>query len=142
MRVSAQARETADVPFPERVRAFLAEPRFAAIATVDPDGSPHQALVWYLLKGDELVINSRRQRRWPRNLMRDERISVAVQDWSDPEHWIGLKGRAELLHQGDDALGDIMAMARRYGSNPDQYRGQDRVSFAVRATRLFEYGAD
>ena len=124
MSVSAQAREAADVSFPERIRTFLAEPRFAAIATVDPDGSPHQALVWYLLKGDGL------------------RISVAVQDWSDPEHWIGLKGRAELLHQGDDALRDIMAMARRYRSNPDQYRGQDRVSFAVRATRLFEYGAD
>ncbi len=142
MSVSARARETADVLFPERVRAFLAEPRFAAIATVEPDESPHQALVWYLLKGDQLVINSRRERRWPLNLMRDERISIAVQDWSDPEHWVGLKGRAELLHQGDDALGDIMTMARRYGSDPDKYRLQDRVSFAIRATRLFEYGAD
>ena len=128
-------------PLPDSVRSFLAEPRYATIATIDADGGPHQAVVWYLLEGDDLVVNSRRGRRWPQNLQRDPAISVAVYDLADPEHWIGLKGRAELLHEGDEARADIMAMARRYGGNPDEYAGQDRISFRVRAESTFDYGA-
>jgi PPOX class probable F420-dependent enzyme len=122
------------------VRAFLAAPRYAAISTVSPDGSPHQALVWYLLADDGLIINSRQERHWPRNVRRDPRISVAVQDWQEPDHWVGLTGRAELLREGDAALEDIMTMARRYDANPEAYRGQNRVSFLVRVKRTFEYG--
>ena len=123
------------------IRAYLAAVRYAAVSTISPDGGPHQAFVWYLLVEDGLVINSRRERRWPSNLMRDPRISIAVQDWHNPEHWVGLKGTAELLHEGEDALADIAAMARRYDDDGgERFRGQDRVSFLVRVERSFEYG--
>ena len=39
-------------------RAFLEENRFAVVGTVNPDGSPHLAVMWYLLDGDEVVVNS------------------------------------------------------------------------------------
>ena len=39
-------------------RAFLDAPRFAVVATVGPDGAPYQAVVWYLVDGDTLVVNS------------------------------------------------------------------------------------
>jgi len=112
----------------DRLRAYLAEPRYAAIATIDADGAPFEAIVWYLPTDDGLVINSRRERHWPRNLLRDPRISIAVQDWGDPDHWVGLRGTAEFLHDGDAAYDDIAAMARRYGGDAEKYRGQDRVS--------------
>ena len=121
-------------------RAFLAAPRYATIATVGPDGAPHQAIVWYLLDGDDLIINSRPERHWPRNLAADPRISVAVYELEQPEHWFGLKGRAELLHEGADALADIGAMARRYGKDPEEYAGQNRVTYRIRIERVFEYG--
>ncbi len=127
------------VILPERIRDYLAAPRFAVVATIKPDGWPHQAFVWYLLTDEGIVINSRRERQWPRNLIADPRISIAVQDFDEPEEWVGVTGRAEVLHEGDAATEDIMAMARRYGSNPDKYRGQDRVSFLVRPERTFEY---
>ena len=63
-------------------RAFLSQPHFATIATLDPDGTPRQAVIWYPLEGDELVINSAMGRRWPTNLLRDPRISIAVTDAS------------------------------------------------------------
>ena len=121
-------------------RAFLAAPRHATIATIGPDGAPHQAVVWYLLDGDDLILNSRPERRWPRNLAADPRISVAVYELEQPEHWFGLKGRAELLHEGAEATADIQAMARRYGKDPEQYAGQDRVSYRIRVETVFEYG--
>jgi PPOX class probable F420-dependent enzyme len=127
-------------PLPDDARSFLAEPRYATIATLDEDGAPHQAVVWYAVEGDDLVINSRRERRWPRNLLRDGRIAVAVFEAERPFHWLGLKGRAELLHEGEDAMADIMALARRYGRDPQQYAGQDRISFRVRIESTFEYG--
>lgn len=123
------------------VRAFLAAPRYATIATVGPDGAPHQAIVWYLVDGDDLTINSRPERLWPRNLGADPRISVAVYELEQPEHWFGLKGRAELLHEGAEATADIQALAHRYGEDPKKYAGQDRVSFRIRVERVFEYGA-
>ncbi|MEA2547233.1 MAG: hypothetical protein QOI09_2506 [Chloroflexota bacterium] len=129
-------------PLPDRIRAFLAEPRIATIATINPDGSPHQAVIWYALDGDNMLINSRRERRWPRNLLHDGRISIAVYEAERPHHWVGVKGHAELLHEGDDAIGDIGALARRYGEDPAQYAGQDRVSYRIVVASTFEYGAD
>lgn len=124
---------------PDPIRQFLAEPRFATIATLDSDGAPHQAVVWYLLEDDTLLVNSRRERRWPQNLLRDPRIALAVYERDEPEHWVGVRGTAELLRDGDAATADIMAMARRYGTDPDRYRGQDRVTFRVQLERTFEY---
>jgi hypothetical protein len=57
-----------------------------------------------------------------------------------PNHWVGLKGSARLLHEGGDATADIMGLARRYGTDPGQYEGQRRMSFLVRVERVFEYG--
>ena len=129
-------------PLPDPIRAFLAEPRIATIGTINPDGSPHQAVVWYRLEGDDLLINSRRGRRWPQNLARDGRISVAVPDVARPNHWVGVKGRAELLREGDAAVADIQALARRYGKDPAEYAGQNRVSYQIVVETTFEYGAD
>ena len=131
---------TATRPLPEGIRAFLAEPRYATLATISGDGAPHQAVIWYALDGDDLLINSRRERHWPRNLLRDARVSIAVFDAETPTHWIGVKGRAALLHDGDAATDDIQAMARRYGKKPAQYAGQDRVTYRVVVESTFEYG--
>ena len=121
-------------------RAFLAAPRYATIATVGPDGAPHQAIVWYVVDGDDLIINSRPERHWPRNLAADPRISVAIYELEQPEHWFGLKGRAQLLHEGAEATADIQALARRYSGDPEKYAEQDRVSYRILVESVFEYG--
>ena len=124
---------------PQAIREFLAAPRFATIATLGLDGSPHQAVVWYALDGDMLYLNSRRERKWPRNLERDGRINVAVHDHEELGHWVGLSGSAEVVRTGDGAIEDIQAMARRYGGDPAGFKGQDRITFAVRIDRTYEY---
>ena len=121
------ARPAADRLTPE-LRAYLAGIRWATIATVDPDGAPHEAVIWYGLQDDGLIINSRRTRHWPRNLLRDPRITMA-----------GLKGEARLLHEGAQAIADIQALARRYDRDPSRYEGQDRLTFLVEVEQTFEY---
>mgnify|MGYP006361193657 CR=1 FL=1 len=69
----------------DRVHAFLAGPRrFATLATIDADGAPRQAVVWYRLDPDgRITVNSADGRRWPANLRRDPRCSLSVLDLAD-----------------------------------------------------------
>jgi len=124
---------------PDDIRGFLAAPRFTTIATLDPDGSPHQAVVWYALDGDTLLVNSRVERHWPSNLERDSRVSFAIYDSEEPYHFVGLKGRAQRLHEDEAATSDIMALARRYGRDPERYQGQARVTYRILVDAVFDY---
>ena len=137
----SQSAATLPARMPEAARRFLDAPRTATISTIDADGAPHQAVVWYALEGDDLLINSRRGRHWPRNLERDGRISVAVPDTDGTSHWVGIKGTAAFLRDGEAAVADIQAMARRYGDEPERFVGQDRVTFLITVDSTFEYGA-
>ena len=139
-RTATMPSESPTSALPDRIRAFLAAPRYATLGTIGAEGAPHQAVIWYALDGDNLLINSRRERHWPRNLLREPRLSIAVTDADEPTHWVGVKGRAELLHDGAAATGDIQAMARRYGKDPQKYAGQDRVTYRVVVDSTFEYG--
>lgn len=124
----------------QRVRTFLDANRFASLATVDPDGSPRQAVTWYRLDGDDIVVNSKAGRRWPFNLERDPRVSLAVGDQSDGYRWVGLTGTATLIDDQPTAQADIAEMARRYHADDpakaerlvhDQFGKQRRVSFRI-----------
>jgi PPOX class probable F420-dependent enzyme len=137
------------VALPESVREFLASGlRFATIATIDPDGGPRQALIWYTLDGDDLVINSAVGRRWPANLVRDPRISFAVADAADGYRWIGLTGVVDTVTDQPTAQADIAAMARRYHADEpeeaerlirDRFERQERISFRVHALAIHDH---
>jgi PPOX class probable F420-dependent enzyme len=134
-------------PLPDHVRAFLAEPRYAAIATVDANGAARQAVVWYLLDGDTIVVNSLEGRLWPTNLRRDPRISIAITA-SDREEWVGLTGTVEIVDDQPQAQADIAAMARRYNAEDPaaaeelierRFQTQQRVSFRLRPTKIHDH---
>jgi PPOX class probable F420-dependent enzyme len=136
----AQAPDTAkrSRPLPGHIRAFLDELRFATISTIDPDGRPRQAVVWYAVDGDEIVINSAIGRRWPANLVRDPRLSFTVIDDADQYRWVGLTGTVSSTTDWATTQADIAAMARRYHADEpgeaerlirERFERQDRISF-------------
>jgi PPOX class probable F420-dependent enzyme len=119
-------------PLSDRVRDFLEDLRFATIATLDPDGAPRQATVWYRLDGDEIVINSAEGRRWPANLMRDPRIALTVNDGADGYRWVGLTGSVRATTDQSTAQADIAEMARRYhADDPDKAERLIRDRFRI-----------
>ena len=123
-------------PLPARIRAFLAAPNYATIATIDPDGAPRQAVVWFALEGDVIVLNSRVGRRWPDNLLRDPRVSIAVIDSTDGNYWVGVTGTAVAVEDQATAQADIARLARRYEPADlerqlREFEGQQRISFRV-----------
>jgi len=123
-------------------------PHFATIATIDPDGSPRQAVIWYRLDGDAIVINSLVGRRWPSNLLRDPRISVAITDRDDGLRWVGVTGTAEPIRDQPTAQADIAEMAQRYHAHEpgeadrlvaERFSRQERISFRVRAASVHDH---
>jgi PPOX class probable F420-dependent enzyme len=131
----------------DSVREFLGATRFATIATIDPDGAPRQAVTWYRLDGDDIVLNSKVGRRWPSNLVRDLRISIAVSA-TDADRWVGLTGIARVVADQATAQNDIAEMARRYHADePEkaerlihgQFLREERISFRVTALAVHDH---
>jgi len=136
------------VPLPDDIRAFLDSPRFATIATLDLDGAPRQAVVWYTLEGDEIVLNSAVGRRWPSNLLRDPRTALSVVDAVDGYRWVGITGVVTVVEDQATAQADIAGMARRYHADDpakadrlihQRFERQVRISFRLRATGIVNH---
>jgi PPOX class probable F420-dependent enzyme len=108
------------------VRAYLAEPRFAVMATIMPDGLPQQTVMWYELQGDEIVMNTRRGRIKDLNLVRDPRLSFCV---PDGYRYVTLTGTATLIEDQAVAQADIRRLAIRY-HGPEKGAEQARRLFS------------
>jgi hypothetical protein len=137
--------ETSKELLTDDLRSFLSgRVRHATIATVNRDGTPHQIVIWFLLRGDEFVINSRHGRRWPSNLRRERRANLCVYDGDD-----ALTVDVELVdsYEGDEAQADIAEMARRYypaemaEKDIQRFRTEQRVSFVLRPLATHVHGS-
>lgn len=105
---------------------FLSEgTRTGKLATVRADGSPHLAPVWFLMDGDELVFNTGEDTVKGRNLARDGRVALCVDDERPPFAFVVVQGTAEV----SDDLTDVRHWATRIAA---RYMGEDRAE---------EYGA-
>ncbi|TDC74345.1 PPOX class F420-dependent oxidoreductase [Streptomyces hainanensis] len=100
-------------------RAFVsAGTRTAKLATVRADGSPHLAPVWFLLDGDDVVLNTGANTVKGRNLARDGRAALCVDDETPPFAFVVIHGRATLSE--DPA--ELLTWATRIGG---RYMGED-----------------
>jgi PPOX class probable F420-dependent enzyme len=110
----------------EEWRAFVLDgTRTGKLSTVRADGSPHVAPIWFLLDGDELVFNTGKDTVKGRNLARDGRVALCVDDDRPPFHFVVLNGRARL----SEDLAEVRLWATRIAA---RYMGEDRAE---------EYGA-
>ncbi|MEU6610775.1 PPOX class F420-dependent oxidoreductase [Streptomyces shenzhenensis] len=94
--------------------------RTGKLSTVRADGSPHVAPIWFLLDGDEVVFNTGKETVKGRNLTRDARVALCVDDDRPPFHFVVLSGRARL----SEDLGEVRHWATRIGA---RYMGEDRA---------------
>ena len=125
------------------VRRFLSQPHFATVATINPDGLPHQSVMWYELQGDSILLNTRRGRVKDRNLRRDPRVSVCVENGYQA---VTIVGRAQLIDDQQVAQADILRLAERYDGRESALRRaesfgrEERVTVRVPIERVTAYG--
>lgn len=115
-----------------RARRFLEERRFGVLATVNADGSPQLSPVWYELQGNEIMMNTRRGRRKDRNLRRDPRCSLCVEDGYT---WLTVSGKASLNDDREIAQADIKHLSTiNHGPEIAQQQVADQFSREQRVT--------
>ena len=88
----------------DSVRDLLDGRNFAAVATLGPDGSPQNSVVWIKREGDTVLFSSTDGRQKVRNLRRDARISLSVFDLANPYTSVEIRGTAEILPDPDKRL--------------------------------------
>jgi PPOX class probable F420-dependent enzyme len=95
--------------------AFVSEgTRTAKLSTVRADGSPHIAPVWFVLDGDDLVFNTGRETVKGRNLRRDDRLALCVDDERPPFSFVQIQGRADLSEDPEELLTWAIRIGTRY----------------------------
>ncbi|MFF0156855.1 PPOX class F420-dependent oxidoreductase [Streptomyces sp. NPDC005263] len=102
-------------------RAFVSHgTRTAKLSTVRADGSPHIAPIWFLLDGNEVVFNTGKTTVKGRNLARDGRVALCVDDDRPPFHFVVLQGHARVIEE----LDEVRHWAGRIGA---RYMGEERA---------------
>lgn len=99
---------------PERREFLLEGTRTAKVATVMADGAPHVMPVWFVLDGDRIVFMTGRGSVKGRDLSRDPRVSIVVEDDTPPFAFVHVRGRARISEDLDAMLQFATAIGARY----------------------------
>jgi PPOX class probable F420-dependent enzyme len=116
-----------------RAEELLKAKNFAVVSTLRQDGSVHAAPVWIDVQDGKPVLNTAEGRAWPRNLERDPRITLTVQNMENPYEYLEVRGRVgERTHEGADE--HIDQLAKKYmgvDEYPLRQPGEQRVIVRV-----------
>ncbi len=84
----------------------------AVVGTLGRDLCPHLVPVWYRWDGQSILVWTLAQRAWVRNLERDPRVGVSVQEGDTA---VMMKGRATVhTSDGREVDDEIRRITRRY----------------------------
>ncbi len=113
---------------------FLASgTRTGKLATVRKDGRPHVAPIWFVLDGEDLIFNTWHSSVKGKNLVRDGRIALTVDEEIAPYAFVMVEGTVEISEDLDESL----KWATRIG---ERYMGADQAeAFGKRNSIPGEY---
>jgi len=132
------------VELSEKARAYLQELRFAVLATINQDGTPQLTTMWYLLEDEgSILMNTKVGRAKERNMRRDPRISMCIEDGYD---FLTINGTVEMIDDPEIAQNDIYRLSRRYHGEAkarwqmeEQFSKETRVSLRLKPESIIEY---
>ena len=105
---------------------------FGHLATLMPDGSPQVSPLWVGYDGKHLILNSEKGRQKDRNMRRDARVAVEVQDPDNAYRYLLVRGIiVEITEEGAEQGIDDFSM--RYNGTPYKYKNPNspRVIYKV-----------
>ncbi len=118
---------------------LISELRYPVLALLDDDGAPSQSVMWFDVDPDSpdtILMNTLQWRAKARWMRREPRASLLFEDGY---RWVSFRGRAELDDDRERALADIKHLARRYGSDPQRFNGQERVTIRLRVEKVIRH---
>jgi PPOX class probable F420-dependent enzyme len=103
----------------EEYRSFMLDrARTGKLATVRADGRPHVVPIWFDLDGEDLIFTTGESTVKGRNILRDPRVSLCVDDEEPPFSFVLFEGEAEIV----DKPGELLHWATRIGG---RYMGEE-----------------
>ena len=96
----------------EQIHEYLKQPLIADLATVNPDGSPHVAPVWFRWDGEVVKVFTQTTAVKVRNIRKDARVSMAVSKQDAPYGYVIVNGTAKISNDG--IPDEVRAMAIHY----------------------------
>ncbi len=105
---------------------------FAQLATIMSDGSPQVTPVWFDFDGTHIIINTALGRTKDKNMRREPRVSIAINDPENAYRYVQIRGRVvEMTTDGADAV--IDSLAKKYmGVDSYPYRRAEEVRVTVK----------
>ena len=127
---------------PEPFKDLFAKVAYANLATVMPDGSPQVTPVWFDHDGEYLRINSAKDRIKDKNMRRNKRVALSIQDPDNAYRYLAVRGNVEeITENGADA--HIDSLAKKYlGKDKYPFRGpgEVRVIYKIRPEKVSTMG--
>jgi PPOX class probable F420-dependent enzyme len=115
---------------------------FANLGTLNQDGSPQVTPVWVDYDGKHVRINSARGRQKDKNIARDPRVSLSIQDPENPYRYLEIRGKVvESTEKGADD--HINSLAKKYlGKDVYPFRqpGEKRVMYKIEPQKFSSMG--
>jgi PPOX class probable F420-dependent enzyme len=100
---------------PEEIRAFLTHgTRTAKVATSGSGGQPHVMPVWFALDGEEVVFTTWGDSVKGRNLRRNPRAAIVVDEEVAPYAFVHICGHVTLSEDPEELLRFATAIGGRY----------------------------
>src|SRR2546428_9656014 len=91
------------IKLPDSVKKILQDKAYGHVITFDAAGKPQVTMVWVDVDRDEVVFNTAEGRLKPKNLGRDPRVIISVQDPNDPQSSMVFHRTASLTEARADA---------------------------------------
>ncbi|MBI4270290.1 MAG: PPOX class F420-dependent oxidoreductase [Candidatus Rokubacteria bacterium] len=129
------------IALPQSVQRILQDKAYGHVVTYNAAGQPQVTMVWMDVEGNDVLFNTADGRLKPRNLRRDPRIIVSVQDRNDPQSYMVFHGAASVTEPGADQ--HIDKLAKRFlgvDKYPFRRPGEKRLIVRVKVDRIGGYG--
>jgi PPOX class probable F420-dependent enzyme len=103
----------------EEVAEFVGHQRVVIVATNGPQGWPHLMPLWYLTRGQDIWAWTYAKSQKVRNLERDARATLEVEDGEQYHELRGVMIEAQaVIHRDTDLVAEFGAeLFKRYGNN-------------------------
>jgi PPOX class probable F420-dependent enzyme len=113
------------VKLPEEMLDIFDDRPTGFISTLRPDGQISVHPVSVVRDGDVLKVSTLKHRKKYRNLLADDRVAICVPQRNDPNRFVEVRGRAEVIDDTDrsfiDRLAQIYMGVDKYTLDPPDY---------------------
>ncbi len=123
---------------PEEFLDLFHKKAFAHLATLMPDGSPQVTPVWIDYDGEYVLFNSTLGRQKDRNIRRDNRIAICIQDPDNPYRYLQIRGKVIQITESN-ADEHIDKLAQKYlgvDKFPNRRAGDARLIYKMKIEHI------